>query len=147
MLTRLVADARAAGLLVILDAKRGDVGSTNDAYARAYLGLAAMDAFTGRAHAADAYVFVVTRSSNPEGRAIQSSLTSDGVVVESALLAEIAALNVRLSAGGVGPVGAVVADVELAATAVLLNATGRSHHAYTIGNLHAGSRTGCAHGC
>jgi orotidine-5'-phosphate decarboxylase len=37
-LTRLAAEARSAGLLVILDVKRGDVGSTNGAYAAAYLG-------------------------------------------------------------------------------------------------------------
>src|ERR1700727_1066805 len=37
-LSRLAADARSAGLLVILDVKRGDVGSTSDAYAAAYLG-------------------------------------------------------------------------------------------------------------
>jgi orotidine-5'-phosphate decarboxylase len=37
-LSRLAAEARAAGLLVILDVKRGDVGSTNAAYAAAYLG-------------------------------------------------------------------------------------------------------------
>jgi orotidine-5'-phosphate decarboxylase len=37
-LGRLVAEARQAGLLVILDAKRGDVRSTNDAYAEAFLG-------------------------------------------------------------------------------------------------------------
>jgi orotidine-5'-phosphate decarboxylase len=37
-LTRLTQTARAAGLLVILDVKRGDVGSTNAAYASAYLG-------------------------------------------------------------------------------------------------------------
>ncbi len=37
-LDRLIAGARSAGLLVILDVKRGDVGSTNDAYAEAYLG-------------------------------------------------------------------------------------------------------------
>ena len=66
-LGRLVAEARQAGLLVILDAKRGDVGSTNDAYAEAflgadaaipvdaltvhpYLGFGAMDAFVERAH-------------------------------------------------------------------------------------------------
>jgi len=36
-LARLTSEARAAGLLVILDVKRGDVGSTNDAYAEAYL--------------------------------------------------------------------------------------------------------------
>ena len=37
-LQRLIADARSAGLLVIVDAKRGDVGTTNDAYAEAFLG-------------------------------------------------------------------------------------------------------------
>ena len=37
-LSRLIADARSAGLLVVLDVKRGDVGSTNDAYAEAFLG-------------------------------------------------------------------------------------------------------------
>ena len=37
-LQRLIAQARSAGLLVIVDAKRGDVGSTNVAYAEAYLG-------------------------------------------------------------------------------------------------------------
>src|SRR6266567_7085654 len=37
-LTRLAETARAEGILVILDVKRGDVGSTNDAYAQAYLG-------------------------------------------------------------------------------------------------------------
>src|SRR5580658_3243349 len=35
-LARLVEECRAAGLLVLLDAKRGDVGSTNVAYAEAY---------------------------------------------------------------------------------------------------------------
>jgi orotidine-5'-phosphate decarboxylase len=37
-LTPLCAEARSAGLLVILDAKRRDMGSTNDAFAEAYLG-------------------------------------------------------------------------------------------------------------
>jgi orotidine-5'-phosphate decarboxylase len=37
-LARLVDDCRRAGVLVLLDAKRGDVGSTNEAYAEAYLG-------------------------------------------------------------------------------------------------------------
>ncbi len=89
-LQRLLASARSAGLLTILDVKRGDVGSTNEAYAEAflgagapleadavtvhpYLGLAAMDAFVTRAHTAGACLLVVTRSSNPEGRAIQAA--------------------------------------------------------------------------
>ena len=42
-LQRLIESARGAGLLVILDIKRGDVGSTNDAYAKAYLGMTVPD--------------------------------------------------------------------------------------------------------
>ena len=85
-LSRLIADARSAGLLVILDVKRGDVGApttpTREAFlgpgaplaadavtVHPYLGLAAMDAFVSRAHQAGSCLLVVTRSSNPEGRA------------------------------------------------------------------------------
>jgi orotidine-5'-phosphate decarboxylase len=123
-LTRLTEAARSAGLLVILDVKRGDVGSTNDAYAQAYLGadapvqadaitvhpylgLAAMGAFTDRAHQAGACLLVVTRSSNPEGRAVQAA-ASEGRSVEQRLLDDIGALNEALAPGAIGPVGAVV---------------------------------------
>ncbi|MFE3287459.1 orotidine-5'-phosphate decarboxylase, partial [Streptomyces sp. NPDC059233] len=37
VLERTVADARAAGTLVVMDAKRGDIGSTMAAYASAFL--------------------------------------------------------------------------------------------------------------
>src|SRR5580658_5895637 len=37
VLERTIADARSAGALVLLDAKRGDIGSTVEAYAQAYL--------------------------------------------------------------------------------------------------------------
>ena len=124
-LERLVAAARSAGLLVVLDAKRGDVGSTNAAYAdvylgadapleadaltvQPYLGLAAMGDVVARAHATGSCVFVVTRSSNPEGRAIQAAVDASGVSVEAALLAEIGRLNAELAPGALGPVGAVV---------------------------------------
>lgn len=124
-LTRLTETARAEGLLVILDVKRGDVGSTNDAYAQAYLGddaaiaadaitvhpylgLAAMGAYVDRAHQAGGCLLVVTRSSNQEGRAIQAATTAGGTSVEQQLLTEIGALNARLAPGKIGPVGAVV---------------------------------------
>ena len=124
-LTRFTETARARGLLVILDVKRGDVGSTNAAYAQAYLGdgapiqadavtvhpylgLAAMGDFTGRAAESGAAVLVVVRSSNPEGRAVQSAAGADGLTVEQRLLADIAALNARFAPGRLGPVGAVV---------------------------------------
>jgi orotidine-5'-phosphate decarboxylase len=124
-LTRLTAEARSAGLLVIMDVKRGDVGSTNDAYAEAYLGkgaplaadamtvhpylgLGAMGTFIERAHEAGSAVLVVTRSSNPEGRPVQAATDETGRTVEAGLLAEIGQLNAALEPGGLGPVGAVI---------------------------------------
>jgi orotidine-5'-phosphate decarboxylase len=127
-LARLTGQARAAGLLVILDVKRGDVGSTNDAYAQAYvgkdaafpsdaitvhpyLGLGAMSTFVSRAHESGRCVLVVTRSSNREGREVQAARSPgpDGRSVEETLLREIGALNAGLAPGQLGPVGAVVA--------------------------------------
>ena len=129
-LAHLAETARDQGILVILDAKRGDVGSTNEAYAEAYLGpkapiqadaltvhpylgLAAMNAFTDRAHESGACLLVVTRSSNSEGREIQSARTTSGVSVEQRLLDAIGALNARLAPGEIGPVGAVIGPGEI----------------------------------
>jgi orotidine-5'-phosphate decarboxylase len=124
-LARLIDECKAAGVLVLLDAKRGDVGSTNDAYAEAYLGADAampVDALTvtaylgfsalrsifERAERAGAGVFVVTRSSNPEGRALQLAHLPDGRSVEQHLLSEIEIENMRISCDDIGPVGAVI---------------------------------------
>jgi orotidine-5'-phosphate decarboxylase len=124
-LTRLTAAARDAGLLVVLDVKRGDVGSTNDAYAEAYLGpgapiaadavtvhpylgLGAMSGYVTRAHESGSCVLVVTRSTNPEGRQVQAAADASGRTVEATLLAEIGRLNAALAPGELGPVGAVV---------------------------------------
>jgi orotidine-5'-phosphate decarboxylase len=140
-LQRLIAEARDAGLLVILDAKRGDVGSTNDAYAQAfmgtdaplaadaltvhpYLGLAAMDAFVTRAHAAGSALLVVTRSSNPEGRPIQAARAASGRSVEEVLLHEIGELNARLAPGGIGPIGAVIGPTHVSPALDLAAANG-----------------------
>src|SRR3954451_14489325 len=147
-LSRLVDDCRAAGVLVLLDVKRGDVGSTNDAYAEAYLGKGApiaVDALTvtpylgftalrsvfERAARAGAAVFVVTRSSNPEGRALQGAHLPDGRSVEQHLLSEIEIENMRLSCDDIGPVGAVIGpghgaieDVDLSESRALFLAPG-----------------------
>ena len=129
-LQRLIGEARSAGLLVIVDAKRGDVGSTNVAYAETflgtdaplgadaltvhpYLGLGAMEAFITRAHEAGSCLLVVTRSSNPEGRAVQSASAQDGRTVEEALLVDIGQLNTQLAPGKIGPMGAVVGPTHM----------------------------------
>jgi orotidine-5'-phosphate decarboxylase len=146
-LSRLIADARSAGLLVVLDAKRGDVSSTNDAYAEAflgpgapleadavtvhpYLGLAAMGAFVSRAHQAGSCLLVVIRSSSPEGRAVQSALGEGGRQVDEGLLGEIGKLNRMLAGREIGPVGAVVGaariepELDLASAQALFLAPG-----------------------
>lgn len=128
-LERLTAEARAAGLLVVLDAKRGDVGSTNDAYGEVYLGeraplhadaltvhpylgLGALRSIVERAHSSGGCVLVVTRSSNREGRAIQTAITAGGRSVEQHLLEEIGRVNAELAPGEIGPLGAVVAPMH-----------------------------------
>lgn len=124
-LERLVHEARAMGLLVILDAKRGDIGSTNAAYAQTYfgegaplacdaltlspyLGLGAMDPFFEAAEAAGAGLFVVVHSSNPEGRPLQQAIGESGRSVAASLLEEIGARNAQVT-GVLGPIGAVIA--------------------------------------
>ena len=123
-LERLIAEATAAGLIVIADAKRGDIDSTAAAYADAwlgdasplaadavtvhpYLGLGALAPLVHLASANGRGVLVVARSSNPEGRDLQQAVTAGGSAVEDMLLAEIAGLN-SSSEVLAGTVGAVV---------------------------------------
>jgi orotidine-5'-phosphate decarboxylase len=87
-LPALAARAQAAGLLVLLDAKRGDIGSTADGYVEAYLGPDAWlpaDAVTvnpymgldtlapwiAAARAQDRGVIVLLRTSNPGAADVQ----------------------------------------------------------------------------
>lgn len=87
-LASIISEAREQGFLVVADAKRGDIGSTIDAYAQAwlgesaafpvnaitanpYLGFNSLQPMLSRAADSGSYVFVVARSSNPEGTSIQ----------------------------------------------------------------------------
>lgn len=100
VLERVLADIAGTGALSILDAKRGDIGSTMEAYADAYLAdgspLAA-DAVTvspylgfgslapafERAHQYARGVYVLARTSNQEGAQVQLALTDDNSVVQA----------------------------------------------------------------
>lgn len=126
VLERLLSDAASAGLLVIADAKRGDIGSTTAAYADAwfrgpfaadavtatpYVGLGALEPMSVAASETGRGLIVVVATSNPEGRRLQESADAGGVTVEAALLDEIAARNAaeRSATGtGCGSLGAVV---------------------------------------
>jgi orotidine-5'-phosphate decarboxylase len=127
VLERVVQAAQAAGALVILDVKRGDIGSTMAAYAAAYLAdgapLAA-DAITvspylgfgslapalDLAHATGRGVFVLALTSNPEGAAVQAAAGSRGRSVAQAVVDGAAERNTGATPlGGIGVViGATV---------------------------------------
>jgi orotidine-5'-phosphate decarboxylase len=123
VLERTVAEARAAGALVILDVKRGDIGSTVEAYADAYLdpssplfadavtvspylGFGALEPFFERAEQHGCGVFALAFTSNPEGAGVQRAITDEGQTVGASILAQAAARNGE--AVPMGSVGAVV---------------------------------------
>jgi orotidine-5'-phosphate decarboxylase len=123
-LERLLIEAAGAGLLVLADAKRGDIDTTAAAYAEAwlgegstlaadavtahpYLGVAALSPLVAVAARTGRGVIVVTRSSNPEGRSLQEAVTRSGTSVEDSILAQIAAWN-GSSDVPTGTVGAVI---------------------------------------
>jgi orotidine-5'-phosphate decarboxylase len=116
--------ARRKEVLVLLDGKRGDIDTTGAAYAEGYfsatttlrvdavtthpyLGFGALDPFLDIAERSDGGVFVVVRSSNPEGRELQTAKLSSGETVAQHLCREITLRN-RRSGAGLGPIGAVV---------------------------------------
>lgn len=121
---------RHTGTLTVLDVKRGDIGSTAQAYAEAYLdddapmaadavtvspflGFGSLDPFFAEAARNDAGVFVLALTSNPEGPEFQHAKVEDGRTVAGSVLRQLAGLNADAlsSASGarsLGPFGAVV---------------------------------------
>ena len=122
VLERTLADIKAAGALSLLDVKRGDIGSTMDAYAAAYLtdgsDLAAdaitLNPYLGFGSLAGAIalareqgrgVYVLALTSNPEGPQFQHAVTTAGRSVGQTVVDEAAELN---TGSGLGHVGIVV---------------------------------------
>lgn len=123
VLERVISEARGMGALVLLDVKRGDMRSTAQAYADAYLdqtspiavdaitaspflGLGSLDPMFETALANGAGVFVLALTSNPEGPQVQHATTADGRTVAASILDAIATRNV--DAESLGSIGAVV---------------------------------------
>ena len=121
-LERILALAHEQGLITILDAKRGDIGSTMEAYAQAYFSPGApleADAITvspylGFGSLAPALelaethgkgVFVLTLTSNAEGASVQHAVGPDGPVAKA--IAEAAA-ELNRGAQPMGSVGLVI---------------------------------------
>jgi orotidine-5'-phosphate decarboxylase len=127
VLERTLADIKAAGALSILDVKRGDIGSTMDAYAAAYLrdgsplaadaitlspylGFATLDGAIELADQTGRGVYVLALTSNPEGPQIQHARSADGRSVGQVIVDEAAIRNAvrRRAEAAYGPVGIVV---------------------------------------
>ena len=123
VLERAIGALRAEGTLVLLDVKRGDIGSTMQGYADAYLdeksplyadaitvspylGFGSLRPTLDTALANGAGVFVLALTSNPEAPEVQAARTPDGRTVTGTMLAHIAAEN-----AGVAPLGSVGAVV------------------------------------
>ncbi len=123
VLERVVAESRAAGALVLMDVKRGDIGTTSQAYADAYLdpasplasdavtvspylGFGSLDPFVETARAHDGGLFVLALTSNKEGPEVQHARTDTGETVAERVLDHLRALNA--GAEPLGSFGAVV---------------------------------------
>ena len=135
-LEQVLAAARSAGLVVIADAKRGDIGTSVDAYAAAwltpgapleadaltvspYLGVGALGSTFDLAFASGKGVFVLAATSNPEAAAVQRLGVAADIVEEvdewNAAHPPRSTGGTGESAGAIGTVGLVLgATVDLA---------------------------------
>lgn len=119
-----VAAARERGLLVILDAKRGDIGSTAAAYAtayladdgadaltvNAYLGRDTLEPFLVRCREAGKGIYVLVKTSNPGSADFQDVEVLGGGLVRDRVAAAVRAVGASTPVDGDGwnAVGAVV---------------------------------------
>ncbi|WP_082574170.1 orotidine-5'-phosphate decarboxylase [Cellulomonas sp. Root137] len=129
VLEEVVAAGRETGTLVIVDAKRGDIGSTMGAYADAflrdgsplagdaltvspYLGFGSLDPAVDLALSTGRGLFVLCLTSNKEGHEVQHARTQEGDTVAAVVAARAAALNAgAVPMGSVGlVVGATIGD-------------------------------------
>ena len=129
VLERTISVLTDSGTLVLADAKRGDIGSTMAAYARAwlsddsplasdamtvspYLGFGSLEPALSLAEDTHRGVFVLAATSNPEGAQVQLAVGSDGRAIRQTVVDEVAARNADAEIlGSVGVVvGATLAD-------------------------------------
>jgi orotidine-5'-phosphate decarboxylase len=122
VLERTIAALREAGVLVLADAKRGDIGSTMAAYAAAwagesplaadavtaspYLGFGSLQPLLDTAAAHRRGVFVLAATSNPEGAGVQRARAAGGRTVAQSIVD--AAAEANRAGPGPGSIGVVV---------------------------------------
>ncbi len=121
VLARVLGDVRQAGAISILDVKRGDIGSTMNAYARAYLssdaelvadsitvspylGFEALRPALDLAHETGRGLFVLCHTSNPEGHSVQFAEYGSRTVAQRV----VDAAGAENAASGFADVGLVI---------------------------------------
>lgn len=116
--------ARSLGLVIVLDAKRGDIGFSSEHYAASaanlgahaitlsgYLGPSTIEPFLS----AGLGVFVLVRTSNPDSDAIQAHTLADGRSIAEMMADTVAQIGKsRLGVSGLSEVGAVVGATKSA---------------------------------
>lgn len=125
VLEQTIAALRESGVLVLADAKRGDIGSTMAAYAAAwagesplaadavtaspYLGFGSLQPLLDTAAAHRRGVFVLAATSNPEGASVQRARAGGGTVAQAIVDAAAEANRACPTAGTEpGSIGVVV---------------------------------------
>ncbi|MET0976599.1 MAG: orotidine-5'-phosphate decarboxylase [Leifsonia sp.] len=140
-LERVLAEARSAGILVIADAKRGDIGSTMEAYAEAwlrpgspleadavtlspYLGVGSLASSLDYAALNGKGVFVLAATSNPEAARLQTARVraTDGTVAAD-VIDSLTRWNAAQTPARFGAAGVVIgATLELEAFGIDIGA-------------------------
>ena len=147
-LERVLSDARAAGLLVIADVKRGDLGTSVEAYGQAwlspgsslevdaitvnaYMGVGSLASTIELADAQNKGLFLLAATSNPEAADLQQAVLARGPragrTVAASVLEQVGSINADQAAarerGSFGSVGVVLgATVSLADFGIDLDA-------------------------
>ncbi|NEM90208.1 orotidine-5'-phosphate decarboxylase [Galbitalea soli] len=161
-LERVLGAARAAGLLVIADVKRGDLGTSVEGYAEAWLtpgsslesdamtisayqGVGSLEAPVRIATHHGKGLFVLGATSNPESREVQTAVIARGPNAGRTVAAGIVTEVNRLNSAPIGSFGVVIgATVDLAEHGILpsdLSATpilapGFGHQGARLDDLH-----------
>ena len=158
-LERVLQAARDAELLIIGDAKRGDIGSSFEGYAEAwltpgaplevdaltvspYLGVDSIEAPRAVAEAHGKGLFVLSATSNPEANDVQRAITSSGSTVAASIVDRVQQWNG--DGYGIGSIGLVLgATVDLVSYGITrlgntpILAPGFGHQGARIADLRA----------
>jgi len=141
-LEEVVAAGRDTGTLVVVDAKRGDIGSTMGAYADAflrdgsslagdaltvspYLGFGSLQPAVDLALATGRGLFVLALTSNPEGADVQHARDADGVAVADRVARAAGASNAAELADGGPAAGEALGSIGLVVGATIGDAAAR----------------------